>query len=157
MWGRWVLFNPLCIVSPDKTFGEANKIYNAYQPCSLCLAWIFPSRYSSVIGHCCCWLPFYLFVVWCWHNSVDAAKKNYGAVVSLWAPVVLVCLIISFLISNIHYLAQLLFDSYLVHGEVSHVIFQVLCRFILWTLKFGMLFTQPCMVVLLGPLIVLER
>lgn len=32
-------------------------------------------------------------------SYVNAAQKNYGAVISLWAPIILVCLIICFLVS----------------------------------------------------------
>ncbi|KAH1255395.1 putative callose synthase 6 [Glycine max] len=64
-----------------------------------------------------------------WHEFFPKARHNYGAVVALWAPV-LMC---------------------------KHLRLHFKCRFISWTLKSGIPSSQLFVVVLLEPSIVLER
>lgn len=77
-----------------------------------------------------------------------------GAVVSLWAPVILVGLAMTWLKYSNSWLVNKSFDCSQPSTMYDGWIF---CRCISWTLRYGIQFSLPYMVVLVGHSVVLER
>lgn len=99
--------NPLPFFWSDKTYGKANKRYHGHSACRLHMAWIFSRWYLlALLLHSYFALQLMLYI----HTDgypAYAADYNYGAVLSLWAPVILVCLLPS--LSNFFLIFHIIF------------------------------------------------
>lgn len=83
--------------SPDKASNEPTKDIMDIHRIRYTWHEFFPECFHLLFLLALC--AFVLKFVFTAEVLVNAAQKNYGAVISLWAPIILVCLIICFLVS----------------------------------------------------------
>lgn len=125
----------------DKANDKANKRYNEHSQYPLSMAWVLSKWYLNFL------LSMFQFslLIFIVHAAkfccLLAGENNIGALVAIWAPVILVRVSCK----------GWWFHSFGLQFIRKHIMnfLMPFCRFILWILRYGMQYTLPYMVVFL--------